>query len=149
MIDELPEPTPDLDSQPFWDGLAAGELRVQRCTSCGALRWPARAICHRCGRFDAEWVACAGRGVVQSWIRTHQVFAPAFRDRVPYVVVRIALEEDAGIRLIGGWQAARDPEVGEAVVARFDRRPNGTAVLDWAPAGAGGAGTTGRSAGRQ
>ena len=135
MIDELPEPMPDLDSQPFWDGLAAGELRVQRCTPCRALRWPARAICTRCGSFETEWIACAGQGVVASWIRTHQVFAPAFRERVPYVVVRIALAEQADIRLIGGWQAERDPVVGESVVARFVRRPSGTAVLDWAPAG--------------
>ena len=133
MIDALPEPSPDLDSQPFWDGLAAGELRVQRCAKCRALRWPARAICHRCASFDAEWIACAGRGVVQSWTRTHQVFAPAYRERVPYVVVRIALVEDAGLRLIGGWLAARDPVVGEAVVARFTRREGGAVVLDWAP----------------
>jgi hypothetical protein len=50
-------------------------------------------------------------------------------------VVRIALAEQADIRLIGGWQAERDPVVGESVVARFVRRPSGTAVLDWAPAG--------------
>jgi uncharacterized OB-fold protein len=133
MIDELPEPMPDLDSQPFWDGLAAGELRVQRCVKCRALRWPARAICNRCGSFEAEWIACAGQGVVSSWIRTHQVFAPAYRDRVPYVVVRIALAEQADIRLIGGWPSERDPIVGEAVEARFVRRPSGTTVLDWAP----------------
>ncbi len=134
MIDELPEPMPDLDSQPFWDGLAEGELRVQRCTRCRALRWPARAICNHCASFDAEWIACTGRGIVSSWIRTHQVFAPAFRERVPYVVVRVTLAEQADIRLIGGWQAERDPVVGEAVVARFVRRPSGTAVLDWTPA---------------
>ena len=28
----VPEPTPE--TQPFWDGCAAGELRLQRCTDC-------------------------------------------------------------------------------------------------------------------
>lgn len=143
MIDELPEPTPDLDSQPFWDGLAAGELRLQRCARCGTLRWPARAICDRCASFDAVWVACSGRGVVSSWIRTHQVFAPAFRDRVPYVVVRVALAERPGIRMIGGWQSPRDPVVGEAVRARFAPRPGGSTVLDWEPVDGESAGTAG------
>ena len=30
MIDPLPEPVPDPDSQPFWDGLLQGEIRLQR-----------------------------------------------------------------------------------------------------------------------
>lgn len=133
MIDALPEPIPDLDSQPFWDGLVAGELRLQRCLGCGRLRWPARAICNACSSFEAEWITVAPDARVQSWIRTHQVFAPAYRDRVPYVVVQVALAVQPDIRLIGGWQADRDPDVGEPVVPRFVRRPSGTAVLDWSP----------------
>jgi uncharacterized OB-fold protein len=133
MIDELPEPTPDLDSLPFWEGLKSKALRLQRCQSCGALRWPARVICNRCASFDAEWVDVAVQGTVASWIKTHQVFAPAFRDRVPYVVVQVALDVQPDIRLIGGWQGARDPRVGEPVAARFVPRESGAVVLDWAP----------------
>lgn len=133
MIDELPEPTPDQDSQPFWDGLAQGELRLQRCTACRALRWPARAICNHCASFDAEWIACTGRGVVSSWIRTHQVFAPVYRDRVPYVVVQVALVDQPDIRVIGGWHSERDPIVGEPVAPCFSKRESGTVVLDWEP----------------
>lgn len=133
MIEALPEPQPDLDSKPFWDGLAAGKLRIQRCRVCGRLRFPARAICNRCASFDAEWIDCPEAATVQSWIRTHQVFAPAYRDRVPYVVVQVALDLQPDIRLIGGWQAARDPVVGEAVAPRYVRRESGTTVLDWAP----------------
>lgn len=133
MSDALPEPMPDLDSQPFWEGLKANELRLQRCSSCGRLRWPARAICNRCASFESEWVAVAEAGSVASWIRTQQVFAPAYRSRVPYVVVQIALDLQPDIRLIGGWQADRDPVVGEPVVPRYTARDSGTVVLDWAP----------------
>ena len=133
MIEELPEPTPDLDSQPFWEGLKAKQLRLQRCRDCGRLRWPARAICNRCASFENEWTAVAEAGQVASWIKTHQVFAPAFRERVPYVVVQIALDAQPDIRLIGGWQADRDPVVGESVVPRYAARESGTVVLDWAP----------------
>ena len=33
-------PTPDRDSQFFWDGVAAGRLLLQACSSCGAVRFP-------------------------------------------------------------------------------------------------------------
>ena len=133
MIDELPEPTPDQDSKPFWDGLVQGEVRLQRCLGCGALRWPARAICNRCASFEAEWIASNGRGLVSSWIRTHQVFAPAYRDRVPYVVVQVSFVDQADVRMIGGWASDREPVVGEFVAPHFTRRESGTVVLDWAP----------------
>jgi uncharacterized OB-fold protein len=133
MIDELPEPTPDLDSIPFWEGLKAKELRLQQCQVCGALRWPARALCNRCSSFDAEWIACKADALVASWIRTHQVFAPAYRERVPYVVVQVSLTLQPDIRLIGGWQADREPLWSEPVAPRFTPRPSGAVLLDWAP----------------
>ena len=133
MIEELPEPLPDEDSKPFWEGLSAGELRIQRCQGCNTLRWPARAICSRCASFDADWIACKEHGLVSSWIRTHQVFAPAYRERVPYVVVQVALVVQPDIRLIGGWHAERDPVIREPVSPRYVRRASGTTVLDWEP----------------
>lgn len=133
MIDELPDPTPDLDSKPYWDGLTAGELRLQSCSACGALRWPARAICNRCASFEHAWRAVEPGGIVTSWIRNHQVFAPAWKDRVPYVVVQVSLAIQADIRMIGGWQSDRDPVHREVVEPRFVRRPSGATVLDWAP----------------
>lgn len=133
MTEALPEPQPDLDSQPFWDGLAAHALRLQRCRACARLRFPARAICNRCASFEADWIDCPPAAKVQSWIRTHQVFAPAFRDRVPYVVVQVALDAQPDIRLIGGWHSDRDPIVGEPVAPRFVLRESGASVLDWAP----------------
>ena len=29
------KPVPDADTQPYWAGIAAGELRLQRCAACG------------------------------------------------------------------------------------------------------------------
>src|SRR5262249_49866946 len=113
-----PLPHPDRDSLPFWQGLREGEIRVQRCRGCGALRWPARAACNRCRSFDAEWIALSGRGRVVSFTRTHQVFAPCWRDEVPYDLVQVALEEQEDIQMIGrlvGAEPARDL----AVRARF------------------------------
>lgn len=117
---DKPVPIPDRDSAPFWEGMRAGEVRLQRCTACGTWRWPARAICNRCHGFDAEWVAVGGTGTVISWIRTHQAFLPAFQDDLPYVTVTVQLDEQADLQMIGGL-ADRDiePEIGMRVRAAF------------------------------
>jgi uncharacterized OB-fold protein len=128
-----PLPHPDRDSQPFWAGLCAGELRVQRCRGCGALRWPPRAVCDRCRGFDSEWIALSGRGRVVSWVRTHQVFAPAWRDDVPYDVVQVALDEQEDLQLIGRLEGAR-AEGSLRVRARFVRVDAEHTLLHWEPA---------------
>lgn len=133
------EPAPragvDRDSSPFWRAVDEGRLELQRCTGCGVLRWPPRAVCNRCFDFDAEWVAVSGRGRVVGWIRTHQVFASAWQDEVPYVVVQVALEEQPDILMIGGWGEERSPAAGELVEARFVEDRAGAKRVDWAPAG--------------
>jgi uncharacterized OB-fold protein len=133
-LDEKPRPIPDRDSEPFWRSISEGSLRLQRCDACETLRWPPRAMCNRCGDFEATWQSTSGRGSLVSWIRTHQVFAPAYRDEVPYVVVQVALEEQPDILMIGGWSGSRDPVSGERVEVQFVERGDGVCVLDWAPA---------------
>ena len=41
MVDYAkPLPVPDTDTEAFWEGCHAHELRGQRCTACGSFRWP-------------------------------------------------------------------------------------------------------------
>jgi uncharacterized OB-fold protein len=127
-----PLPMPDKDSAPYWEGLAAGELRVQRCSGCGTLRWPARAICNRCYSFDADWVAMSGRGTIKSWIRTHQRFHPAFAEDLPYVTLLVAIEEQADIQIIGALaDPVADPATGASVRAVFKDPQESAPILFW------------------
>ena len=128
-----PLPFPDRDSLPFWAGLREGELRVQRCRGCDALRWPPRALCNRCRSFEHAWVALSGRGRVVSFVRTHHVFAPAWRDDVPYEVVMVALDEQEDLQLLGRLEDAR-AEAGLRVRARFVRVDPEHTLLHWEPA---------------
>jgi len=129
-----PLPIPDRDSLPFWEGVRAGELRVQRCSGCGAYRWPARAICNRCWSFDAEWVRMSGRGVVKSWITTHQVFSRAFQDEAPYAVILVQLDEQADLQMIGRFSdRATEPRAGIAVEAVFEGAGDETVLVAWRP----------------
>jgi len=126
-------PTPDRDSQPWWDALATGEFRLQRCSACSALRWPARAICNRCRSFEAEWQRQDGAGTVASWVRTHQPFAPALLEVVPYRVVQVRLDVQDDLLLIGGWGSDREPVFGEAVELEIVAGAEGFCVPCWGP----------------
>ena len=56
----LPQPTPD--TQPYWDGLKAGTLRLQRCAACGKVRHYPRPVCEACWSMDCDWIDASGRG---------------------------------------------------------------------------------------
>lgn len=87
----IPAVTPEM--RPFYEGAQRHELRVQRCRGCGALRFPARALCSGCLSADAEWVAVSGRGEIYSFNVMHQVYHPGFAAAVPYAVVLVKLAE--------------------------------------------------------
>ncbi|MQA01080.1 MAG: hypothetical protein GEU80_17480 [Dehalococcoidia bacterium] len=89
----MPVPVPETDNQPFWDYLRSGELRVQRCASCGQLRHPPRPACGACGSFEVEWAGMSGKGAVYSYIVSHQAVHPALADRVPFATVVVELDE--------------------------------------------------------
>ena len=58
----VPKPTPE--TQPFWDGAAAGELRIQRCLACARHYFYPRPSCPHCGSAEVEWVTASGRASV-------------------------------------------------------------------------------------
>jgi hypothetical protein len=90
-----PQPTPD--TQPYWDGLKAHVLRLQRCAACGKVRHYPRPVCDACYAMRAEWIDATGRGRVHSWTTTHHPFHPGFKPDLPYTLVTVDLEE--GVRM--------------------------------------------------
>jgi uncharacterized OB-fold protein len=125
---------PDPDSAPFWDGVRAGELRLQRCKGCSAYRWPARAICNRCHSFAADWVAVSGQGPVTSRIRTHHAFMRAFQDEIPYSVIQVQLDEQDDIQMIGRLaDPGLEPNIGMRVRAGFAPADGDPPLIVWHP----------------
>ena len=124
---------PDRDGRRYWEAAQEGRLEIQRCSECGTWRWPARAICNRCHSFEATWEVASGRGRIVSWVVTHQPFAPAFRDRLPYVVASVALEEQADVVLLGNLLGGA-PRDGLPVRAVFPVFEDGVRRLQWEPA---------------
>jgi uncharacterized protein len=101
MIQGAPLPAVTEDSAGFWEGTAAGELRIERCTNCGRLRFPPRPMCPYCNYLGHEWKAMSGRGRVWSYVVPHPPLLPAFAEVAPYNVIVVELDEDPMIRLVG------------------------------------------------
>jgi len=90
---DFPRPAPTGDHAVYWDWLRRGELRLQRCASCGAWRFHPRPRCPRCRSADHDWQQVSGRAEVASWTVCHPPVLPAFADRAPYNAVVVQLEE--------------------------------------------------------
>jgi uncharacterized OB-fold protein len=94
---------PDLAG--YRQGLAAGELRAQRCTGCTKMFWPPRPACPRCRCPHTSWERLPDTGELFTWTVVAHTRLAGFQDAVPYPVGMIALP-GAGIRVIGRIDAA-------------------------------------------
>ncbi len=122
MMSDKIIPTIPPELEPFFAAAKEGRLEVQRCVSCGTLRFPARSLCATCLSTQSEWTPVSGRGEVYSFFWMHQVYHPAFAAEVPYAVVVVQLEE--GPRLTTNiLDCAKDElRVGLPVEVTFEER---------------------------
>jgi uncharacterized OB-fold protein len=103
----------DADSQPFWQGTAAGELRIQHCRACDRPRIPPRPMCPWCNSLCAEWKVACGRGTIWSFVVPHPPLLPAYAALAPFNVIVVTLEESPSLRLVGNLVAAEDGAINE------------------------------------
>jgi uncharacterized OB-fold protein len=114
-----PRPAQSHDNAFFWEGVAAGELRIQRCTGCRALRHPPGPMCPHCQSLDWDTVVSAGRGHVFSFVVAHHPPVPPFA--YPNAIALIELDE--GTRLVSNLVgiAPADVAIGMRVRVEFTR----------------------------
>ncbi|WP_058045414.1 bifunctional MaoC family dehydratase N-terminal/OB-fold nucleic acid binding domain-containing protein [Streptomyces roseifaciens] len=91
-----PRPVINRDNAPFWEGVAAHKLLIQRCAACGTLRFPWLPGCGRCGSPEWGTTEASGSGTVHSYVVVHHPPFPAFDP--PYAVALVELAE--GVRMI-------------------------------------------------
>jgi len=89
------KPLPHLDEENRWffEACARHELVLQKCSSCGTVRFYPRALCPSCMSSKTDYVRASGRGRVYTFTVTHQNQAPGFRDELPYVMAYVELDE--------------------------------------------------------
>ena len=128
-----PQPVPTPTSQPFWDGLARHEVRVQQCDACRAWVHYPRHRCPVCLSDRLTWHRIAPDGTVYTFTVARRPTAAPFADEVPQIIAVVELE--VGVRVtttLVGVDAA-DVRVGMPVTAVFDAGPDGVTLLRFRP----------------
>jgi uncharacterized protein len=92
----LPELSPE--NAPFF---TSGEISLQHCLACGHVQHPPVGICASCQSTDFEFRAGSRTGAIESFTIVHHPVHPMLVDRVPYNVIVVALDEPAGVRIVG------------------------------------------------
>jgi uncharacterized OB-fold protein len=111
-------PMKNRDTEFFWDGTAAGELRLQKCGACGELRHPPGPACPRCGAYDRQYVVASGRGTVFSYaVHRHP---PVPGRELPILLVLVELDE--GVRMVGELVEAQPEEIEIGMPVQVDFR---------------------------
>lgn len=118
-------PTKNRDTEFFWEGTSAGELRIQKCGNCGVLRHPPGPTCPSCLEFDREHVVSAGTGTVFSHVVHHHPPIPGHQ-----LPIRLALVDlDEGVRMVA--TTPDEVEIGDRVRVDFRRVDDDLTLPIW------------------
>ncbi|MDX1376475.1 MAG: Zn-ribbon domain-containing OB-fold protein [Burkholderiales bacterium] len=122
----LPFPEPQTaEARHFFAAAAEGRLELQRCAACGRVWFFPRPACVACGATDYAWLRASGRGTLHSFSIVRRAPSAEFRERVPYVVALVDLEE--GPRMMANvlGEGALEVSIGDALELTFEERGEG------------------------
>jgi uncharacterized protein len=118
------KPTPDITdyNRPYFEGCAAGELRIRTCDRCHAKFRFAHYLCPNCWSDQLSWIRASGRGTVTHFTVVHQPPYDAFEDVAPYVIILVELEEK--VRLMANLVGCQPDvaRIGLPVKVTFEQR---------------------------
>ena len=104
--DKLMRPASSKDTQFFWDGVNAHELRIQRPPD-GSLQHPPVPAVWQDKNAPIDYVVSSGNGTVYSYVVHH---APKVPGRsLPFVIALVELDE--GVRMLGELRGVEPSEV--------------------------------------
>ena len=86
-------PTPDPDTQAFWDAARDRRLLIRRCNACGEAHFYPRPFCPSCWSDDVVWEDASGAATLYTWSVVRVNDLPPFHERVPYVAAVVDLAE--------------------------------------------------------
>ena len=127
-----PIPTPE--TQHFWDGTKAGELRLPRCDACDHVYFPPRPFCPACASRKVSVFPASGKATLYSYVINHRPAAPGFTP--PYAIAVVTLEE--GPRMMANILDC--PQTPEALVldmplkVKFEKLDDAITLPQFAPA---------------
>lgn len=112
-------PTPDPETQPYWDAAKEGRLLIRRCNACKRAYFYPRDFCPHCWSEDVSWEEASGRATLYTWSVVRRNDLPPWGERVPYVAAVVDLEE--GPRMMTNVEGAELTElsIGMPLVVEF------------------------------
>jgi uncharacterized OB-fold protein len=131
---ELPIPQPTATTQPFWDGLQEGKLRIQYSPSSDAWVFYPRVLAPGTLADDLEWREISGAGEVYTFTIGRAPTSPAWSARLPQIIAVVEVDEGARIPTELVDVAPEDVKIGLRVVPVYERTED-TVLLKFKPAG--------------
>ena len=113
------------DTTEYFDAAADGRLLMQKCDHCGAVQFPPRHHCATCWEADLTWAEMSGKGKVETFTIVRRAPLPRFREKVPYVVASVIVDE--GPRMITNivGEDALGVQIGDIVSVAFEPSTEG------------------------
>ena len=91
----------------WWEAIDEGQLRIQACSDCGALRHPPRPACAECQSMSWGSIESSGRGTVHTFTLVHHPPVPGYDLPIPIGLVE--LEE--GTRIVANLAGCREEDI--------------------------------------
>jgi len=132
-------PVMDEDTTAFWKALARHVIELQRCGTCGEVRFPPMPTCPRCAGAEFKCIEVSGRGDIYSWITVRRPLGTIAESELPCTIATVELDE--GCRMIGKLARGAVPSIGDPVVAQFIEH-EGWTELAFAPTSESGGSTS-------
>ena len=126
----LPAPTPE--TQHFWEGTRAGELRLQRCSACEKAYFPPRPFCPGCGSREVKVFKATGKGTLHSYV-IHARPTPGFLP--PYSIAVVELDEGPRMmtNIVGVPQTPEALVLDMKVKAVFEKKSEEISLVHFTP----------------
>ena len=86
----------DPEIREFFEWCGRHELRLQRWKSNGLLSYPPGTASPWDGTPEFEWSPVEARGTVMSYSEVHHAILPMFREHLPYLLLRVELDQQRG-----------------------------------------------------
>ena len=132
-----PVPSPQAESDHYWEKAKQGELWLRKCNGCGEAYFYPRDISPCCFSKDTAWVQASGKATLYTYGIVHQAPHPGFADDVPFVTAIVELEE--GPRMATNIVGVEDPtpdklQIGMALEVTFEEITDTISLPKFKPA---------------
>lgn len=120
-------PSPDEDSQIFWEGCRRHRLLLQQCEACGTFRFPPSPLCPACLASPVAWREDPGEGEILTFCVYHsEIAGPAWKAALPYIVAVVQLRY-SGVKMLSNiaHPAPQAVHIGGLVRVGFERQGEG------------------------